>query len=86
MFLNGCSSTSNSTSELLTIDDASNLDSSKDGKLRIVENLPPPQNTRQGADQLISENDVLKIDVFQVNELDRTVRVDTNGNISMIPE
>ena len=45
--------------------------------------MPPPKNTRQGADQLVSENDLLEIDVFQVDDLDRTVRVDSNGRITM---
>ena len=51
--------------------------------MRVVSVLPPPQNTRQGADQLISENDLLEVDVFQVDDLDRTVRVDSNGRITM---
>ena len=55
----------------------------KSGNLRVVAVLPPPQNTRQGADQLIFENDLLEIDVFQVDDLDRTVRVDSNGRITM---
>jgi len=80
IFLSGCNSTSNSSSTGSSVDAAT---VSPDGDLQIVENLPPPQNTREGADQLIAENDVLEIDVFQVDELDRTVRVDSNGRISM---
>jgi polysaccharide export outer membrane protein len=45
--------------------------------------LPPPADTNQGADELIAENDLLEIDVFQVNDLDRTVRVDSRGDISL---
>ena len=77
--LSGCTNTSGSSSSL----SQSGSSSKKFGNLQVVDNLPPPKNTRQGADQLIAENDVLKIDVFQVNELDRTVRVDSNGSISM---
>ena len=51
--------------------------------LKLVKNLPAPQNTRNGADQLIAENDVLEIDVFQVDQLDKTVQVDSNGRFSM---
>lgn len=55
---------------------------SSDG-LTLVTNLPAPANTRNGADQLISENDVLEIDVFQVDDLDKTVQVDSSGRFSM---
>lgn len=51
--------------------------------LKIVEKLPPPLNTNQGADELVAENDLLLVDVFQVNELDREVRVDSRGRISL---
>ncbi|MEC9343099.1 MAG: polysaccharide biosynthesis/export family protein [Pseudomonadota bacterium] len=51
--------------------------------LEIVSNLPPPSNTNEGADQLIAENDLLEIDVFGVDELDRTARVDSRGRISL---
>lgn len=54
-----------------------------DNDLRIVDQLPPPPNTNQGADELIAENDLLEIDVFQVDELDREVQVDSRGRISL---
>ena len=78
--LSGC----NNTDGVLKVTDpsAGNVGTSS-GNLRVVAVLPPPQNTRQGADQLISENDLLEVDVFQVDDLDRTVRVDSNGRISM---
>ncbi len=78
--LSGC----NNTSGVLAVDDASSSNvGARSGDLRVVGVLPPPQNTRQGADQLISENDLLEVDVFQVDDLDRTVRVDSNGRITM---
>lgn len=52
-------------------------------RLQIVPQLPPPPNTDDGADQLIAENDLLEVDVFQVDELDREVRVDSRGSISL---
>jgi polysaccharide biosynthesis/export protein len=55
----------------------------KHDDLQIVTNLPPPNNTNQGTDQLIAENDLLEVDIFEVNELDRTVQVDSRGNISL---
>ena len=51
--------------------------------LQIVSSLPAPANTRDGADLLISKGDVLEIDVFQVDELDKTVQVDSSGRVSM---
>jgi polysaccharide export outer membrane protein len=53
------------------------------GGLRMVSRLPPPANTNQGADELIAENDLLDIDVFRVDDLDRTVRVDVGGNVTL---
>ncbi|MGF7160638.1 polysaccharide export outer membrane protein [Rhodoligotrophos appendicifer] len=50
--------------------------------LRMVSELPPPDHTN-GAEQPISANDVLAIDVFQVDSLDRTVQVDATGNVSL---
>lgn len=52
------------------------------GGLEIVAQLPPP-DTINGAEQPISANDVLEVDVFQVDNLDRTVQVDSQGNISL---
>ncbi|MBB4004836.1 polysaccharide biosynthesis/export family protein [Aurantimonas endophytica] len=46
-------------------------------------NLPAPVDTRDGADQLISANDVLEVDVFQVDDLDRVVQVDASGQITV---
>ena len=78
-----CTNTSSSTNGHSPTKDTVKTNSVRDGELRIVETLPPPQNTRQGADQLIAENDVLDISIYQVNELDRTLRVDSNGLIKM---
>ncbi|MEO1066165.1 MAG: polysaccharide biosynthesis/export family protein [Pseudomonadota bacterium] len=45
--------------------------------------LPPPDTNVSVDVTRIAKNDLLKIDVFQVDELDRTIRVDANGAISM---
>ncbi len=79
--LPGCNSTSSPSSTLPS--NSPYGSTSTYGSLQTVSVLPPPKNTRNGADQLISENDLLEIDVFQVDDLDRTVRVDSNGRISM---
>jgi len=53
------------------------------GGLRVVKELPPPVKGADGSVQQIARNDVLEIDVFQVDQLDRTVQVDSNGYISL---
>jgi polysaccharide export outer membrane protein len=55
----------------------------RDGDLDIVTALPAPPETNNGQDELVAENDLLEVDVFQVDDLDRTVRVDPKGNISL---
>ena len=56
---------------------------SSDSDLRAVDELPPPLNSQGGRLQFISQNDVLEVDVFGVDELDRTVEVDSTGQISL---
>src|SRR5690606_22978927 len=51
--------------------------------MRLVTDLPPPPATRDGRDVPVARNDLLSIDVFQVDELDKKVRVDANGRISL---
>ena len=51
--------------------------------LRKVNELPPPPNTSGGLDQLIAENDMLDIKIFDVKQLDQAVEVDSRGNISL---
>ncbi len=51
--------------------------------LRKVDSLPPPPNTNGGLDQPIAISDVLSVDVFEVDQLDRVVRVDARGTISL---
>lgn len=48
-------------------------------KLQLVSALPTPER----ADVSISRDDLLEIDVFGVDELDRVVRVDSEGRISL---
>lgn len=79
LILAACNSTSDSMS---SINEVGNVGAS-DGNLKVVEQLPPPPNTNSGADELIAESDLLEVDVFQVDDLDRTVRVDSNGRISL---
>ena len=42
-----------------------------------------PLNSNDGQLQFISANDLLEIDVFGVDELDRTIEVDSTGQISL---
>jgi len=56
---------------------------SASNNLQLVRELPPPDNTRNGADVLLAAGDILEIDVFQVNDLDKTVQVNSLGNVSL---
>jgi polysaccharide export outer membrane protein len=58
-------------------------DGTKQVALRKVNELPPPPNTSGGLDQLIAENDLLDIKIFDVKQLDQDVEVDSRGNISL---
>lgn len=79
--LAGCT---NTTVAGLEAENAGNaVPGQKDGDLTIVATLPPPENTRDGADQPIAPGDILEVDVFQVDQLDKTVQVDSNGRFSM---
>ena len=51
--------------------------------LQIVQTLPAPENTRGGADSVLLVGDLLEVSVFQVEELDKTVQIDSSGRISM---
>lgn len=53
------------------------------GALQMVKDLPAPQNTQNGSEQPLSPNDVLEVNVFQVDNLNRTVQVDAGGQISL---
>ena len=52
------------------------------GDLQLVSALPAPAGA-DGGIQKIAPNDLLEIAVFQVDDLNRTVRVDDRGQISM---
>ncbi|MGX9571829.1 polysaccharide biosynthesis/export family protein [Mesorhizobium sp. f-mel] len=83
-----CSSTSSPTSSSPTSIDALQLAStsaplSGGGALQVVKDLPAPQNTQNGNEQPLSPNDVLEVNVFQVDNLNRIVQVDAGGKISL---
>lgn len=54
-----------------------------DANLKVVRDLPAPQNVNAASETKIAANDLLKIDVFQVADLNREVRVGGDGNISL---
>jgi polysaccharide export outer membrane protein len=56
---------------------------SSGGGLNVVRDLPAPSNASGGSDQPLASGDVLEVDVFQVDNLDRTVQVDASGRISL---
>ncbi|MER9072687.1 polysaccharide export protein [Mesorhizobium sp. M0904] len=83
-----CTSTSSTTPTSSSAVDALQLTSSSTplsggGALKVVKDLPPPQNTQNGNEQPLSPNDVLEVNVFQVDNLSRTVQVDSSGQISL---
>lgn len=51
--------------------------------MQLVSVLPAPANTNNGTVQRLAENDLIKVDVFQVDELDRQVRIDAQGSINL---
>lgn len=59
------------------------LPGSTSGDIKVVSSLPPPKDAGDGGSQKIAFNDILEIDVFQVDELDRKVQVDAKGMISL---
>ncbi|MER8950571.1 polysaccharide biosynthesis/export family protein [Mesorhizobium sp. M0959] len=86
--MSACTSSSSTTSSSPTSVDALQLTSSSSplsggGALRVVKDLPAPQNTQNGSEQPLSPNDVLDVNVFQVDNLNRTVQVDSGGQISL---
>ncbi|RWF04409.1 polysaccharide biosynthesis/export family protein [Mesorhizobium sp.] len=86
--ISACTSTSSTTSSSPTSVDALQLTSSSaplsgGGALQVVKELPAPQNTQNGNEQPLSPNDVLEVNVFQVDNLNRTVQVDAGGQISL---
>lgn len=86
--ISACTSTSSTTPSSSSAVDALQLTSSSaplsgGGALRVVKELPAPQNTQNGSEQPLSPNDVLEVNVFQVDNLNRTVQVDSGGQISL---
>ncbi|MER8581233.1 polysaccharide export protein [Mesorhizobium sp. M1423] len=86
--ISACTSTSSTTSSSSGSVDALQLTSasaplSGGGALQVVKELPAPQNTQNGSEQPLSPNDVLEVNVFQVDNLNRTVQVDSGGQISL---
>lgn len=78
-----CSSSANSGASPA---DVLSLQASAGGSgsgLKLVSVLPPPANSKDGSEQPLSPNDILEIDVFQADTLDRTAQIDSAGRISL---
>lgn len=72
------------TSATGTLEDAATSSAAAGGgNLQLVSALPAPDNTDNGREQRLAENDLIKVDVFQVDELDREVRIDPQGRINL---
>ncbi|RAZ91722.1 polysaccharide export protein [Mesorhizobium hawassense] len=84
--VSACTSTSPTAPasiDALQLTSSSSVPLSGGGALQIVKDLPAPQNSQNGSEQPLSPNDVLEVDVFQVDNLNRTVQVDASGEISL---
>lgn len=85
--ISGCTSTSSTATSPTSVDalqlTSSSAPLSGGGALKVVKDLPAPQNTQNGSEQPLSPNDVLEVNVFQVDNLNRTVQVDASGQISL---
>jgi len=53
------------------------------GPLKVVKNLPPPPETKGGKIQPLSPSDEMDVVFFGIEKLNRTVRVDSTGMITM---
>ncbi|MBD0413465.1 polysaccharide biosynthesis/export family protein [Oryzicola mucosus] len=85
LVLQNCSSTSSPTAGPTGVQalQPTSAAGAGDGALRIVSSLPAPSQTGDGDDQPLSPGDVLELDFFQVDNLDRTVQIDANGRVSL---
>lgn len=85
VFAQACSSTSSGASSSGGAVDALQLSSTGggDATLKVVSRLPAPRSTGDGDDQPLSPGDILELDFFQVDNLDRTVQIDANGRVSL---
>ncbi len=84
-FMGGCSNTANTgaaPSDVLSLQSGAG-NATADGSLRLVKSLPAPAGTRDGAEQLLSANDVLEVNVYNTDSLNRVVQVDSLGLISL---
>jgi len=79
LLISACSSSGSNT----PVVDARNQTSGDPSSLYIVHELPAPDNTRNGTDVLLASGDILEIDVFRVNELNKTVKINSHGHVSL---
>ncbi|TIQ31885.1 polysaccharide biosynthesis/export family protein [Mesorhizobium sp.] len=85
--ISACTSTSSTSSSPTSVDalqlTSSSAPLSGGGALQVVKELPGPQNSQNGNEQPLSPNDVIEVNVFQVDNLNRTVQIDAGGQISL---
>jgi polysaccharide export outer membrane protein len=51
--------------------------------LHLVKALPPPENSDDGMEQPLMPGDILNVDVFQADQLSRTVQIDAKGRLAL---
>ena len=84
-FMGGCNNTANTgaaPADVLSLQSGAG-NATGDGSLRLVKSLPAPAGTRDGAEQLLSATDVMEVNVYNTDSLNRVVQVDSLGLISL---
>lgn len=79
----GTANTGASPAEVLSLQSNTTATISSDGRLQLVQTLPAPAGTSNGAEQLLSANDILIVNFYQVPTLNSTVQVDSMGRVSL---
>jgi len=81
--LSGCNSTSSAPDLGPAGSSTTSALATKSGNLEVVPTLPLPADAERSQSDKISVNDLLEIKVFQLPDLDRTLRVGADGKLSM---
>ncbi len=83
VMLSSCTSGTQDYGLASTTPTSKSLVGTSSGDLTVVKRLTPPEHARDGQPNTIFKNDLLKIDFFEVTELDKDVRVDGDGRIQL---
>ncbi|MEO1701557.1 MAG: polysaccharide biosynthesis/export family protein [Pseudomonadota bacterium] len=79
--LAGCQSGTGSSLE--SSSENANIVGTTDGDLTVVSVLPAPPVALEGRAAVLAANDLIEVDVFRVDDLDREARIDDRGFLSL---